>query len=99
MLKHLLLRIVFVVLSFSCIVMAFDERYSTVTVYMPDAGLGSQPLCISNRGTRPVMISHGPTLAVGQSVTASVVTDFQWGFTTPAPASDRADVDCVVIAR
>jgi hypothetical protein len=99
MLKEVSLRIVFVVLSFSCLVMAFDSAHSTVTVYMPDAGEGSSPLCITNRGARPLTISNGPTLATGQSVTASVVTDFQWGFTNPVMASDRTDMDCIVIAR
>jgi len=69
----------------------------TITVYLPDAGQGSGPLCISNRTQSDLQVPRGPTLKPGESVTASVVRDFQWGFAVPQKSSDRADVDCFVI--
>jgi len=68
-----------------------------ITIYLPDAAQGSQPLCISNRASFPVKIANGPTLKTGQAVNASVVRDFAWGFTNPATTTDRTDVDCYVI--
>lgn len=71
----------------------------TVTFNLPDAVQGSQPFCISDRGSSDVQIPHGATLHPGQMVRASVVTDFEWGFTDPEPATERQDVDCFVVAR
>jgi hypothetical protein len=95
-----MLRIVLVIFVIGGLFVVYQhDIHDPITVYMPDARQESQPLCISNRSTmHAVQIPNGPKLATGQSVTASVVTDFQWGFTLPAPSSDRADVDCVVIA-
>ena len=68
-----------------------------VTFYLPDAVQGSQPFCLSNRSDVDVRIPHGATLKPGQMIRASVVRDFEWGFSSPEPATDRADVDCFVI--
>ncbi len=70
-----------------------------ITVYLPDAVQGSQPFCLSNRANSDVILPHGATVHPGQMVRASVVSDFQWGFTNPEPATDRQDVDCFVVAR
>ncbi len=71
----------------------------SITVYLPDAVQGSQPFCLSNRASSDVILPHGATVHPGQMVRASVVSDFQWGFTNPEPATDRQDVDCFVVAR
>lgn len=71
----------------------------SITVYLPDAAQGSEPFCISDRGSSDVRIPHGATIHPGQMIRASVVKDFEWGFTNPEPATDRQDVDCFVVAR
>ena len=82
------------------VVAVCTHRQSTpVTVYLPDAKQGSQPLCIANQTGEDIGISHGPVLRSGQAVTASVVTDFNWEFSSPATTTKRQDVDCIVVAR
>lgn len=70
----------------------------TVTLYLPDAGHGAQPFCLSNRSTSDIQIPHGPLILPSQTITANVTPDFQWGFSNPAASTDRGDVDCFVIA-
>jgi hypothetical protein len=87
---------IFLALSIGC-TLALSRPSTTLTVFMPDARQGTQPLCISNRSTSDLEIPHGPTIKPGQSITASVVRDFQWSFAAPQTATVRADVDCLVI--
>lgn len=65
--------------------------------YLPDAAQGSQPVCLSNHARGDLQVANGPLLHPGESVEASVVEDFNWGFTNPTRATDRHDVDCFVI--
>lgn len=78
-------------------VFAIGITTPTITVFLPDAGHGSQPLCISNRTHTDLSIPHGPTIRPAQMVTASVERDYQWGFSPAEPATDRQDVDCLVV--
>jgi hypothetical protein len=86
------------VILFACL-LCIASQPSAVTLYLPNAEQGSMPLCISNRGHSNVNIPSGPVLRPGESVTAAVVADFNWGFTTPTPTNERVDVDCIVIAE
>ena len=85
-------------LLLACLILAGCGHKSVdTTFYLPDAVQGSQPFCVSNRSLGDVRIPHGPTIHSGQMVNAAVVQDFQWGFDTPKPATDRQDVDCFVV--
>jgi hypothetical protein len=90
--------LVFLALSIG-LVLAIDAGHptTTLTVFLPVAGQGSQPLCISNRTKTDLQIPHGPTIHPGKMITATVERDFEWGFPPAEPSTDRQDVDCVVI--
>ncbi len=69
------------------------------TFYLPMATQDARPFCVSNRSRGPVRIPNGPTIEPNQMVRASVVTDFDWGFTIPEKATERGDVDCFVVSK
>ena len=71
----------------------------TVTLYLPDAGRGAQPFCLSNRSTSDIHIPHGPLILPGQTITTNVGKNYQWNFSNPVASTDRGDVDCFVIAH
>ena len=89
--------IVATVLALGCM-LAMHKPAKTVTLYLPDAGRGAQPFCLSNRSTSDIHIPHGPLILPGQTITANVGKDYQWNFSNPVASTDRGDVDCFVIA-
>ena len=75
-------------------------RATPFTLYMPQAEQGSQQsLCLSNQTGTDIAIAHGPTLHSGETVAASVVYDFEWGFENPVKTDRHNDGSCFVLSQ
>jgi hypothetical protein len=66
-------------------------------LYLPDAVQGSQPFCVSNRTRNDLTVGKDFVLRPNYTVNVAVARDYQWGFDTPQPSTDRTDVNCFVI--